>query len=201
MRPFLSTEATSEMRLPLGKGQPTSWHRVPRSGEKTGSPSEPNGAASGSRQLGVVSPRGHRGHPRHAVERTLEPSSLPTSQRGLRRGTPRRTGWPKREMALGTDSPVADRSSPTPNPAESAALPLRKTDVRNVVTAPGALRVVDRGAGGQTACTGAAGWSKKPTPSPRTASAATGRSPLDKGGWGNEGDTPTWTTMDGLKSC
>ena len=132
-----------------------------------------------------------------AVERAMEPSSLPTSQRGLRRTVPANR-LAQKGLALGTDSPVADRSSLASNPAESAALPLRKTDVRNVGTAPGALRVVDRGAGGQTACAGAAGWSKKPRPSPRTASAATGRRPLEKGGRGNEGDTPTWTTTVGM---
>ncbi len=47
--PVPTPAATREMQLPLGKGKLTLWRSVPRSGEKTGEPSEPNGAASGSR--------------------------------------------------------------------------------------------------------------------------------------------------------
>ena len=88
------------MRLPLGKGQPTSWHRVPRSGEKTGSPSEPNGAASGSRQLWVVSPRGHRGQQRprsnaRLSRRHCQPANVGCAEHH------RRTGWPKRDWLWG----------------------------------------------------------------------------------------------------
>ena len=45
---FPDPAATREMHLPLGKGKPTPSQSVPKSGEKTGEPSEPNGAASGS---------------------------------------------------------------------------------------------------------------------------------------------------------
>jgi hypothetical protein len=80
-------------------------------------PSEPDRQASGSRQLWVA----------HAnVWRSTVRPNKPTRVSGL----------PKTGKAYGAGSSLTDRCSPSLNPVESTTLRLRKTNLRNKVTAP-----------------------------------------------------------------
>ena len=80
-------------------------------------PSEPDRQASGSRQLWVA----------HAnVCRSTDRPNKPTRVSGL----------PKMGRAYGAGSSLTGRRSPSRNPVERTTLQLRKTNLRNKVTAP-----------------------------------------------------------------
>ena len=67
-----------------------------------------------------------------ASKRTSEPSLVRTSLRGL-------SACPKWER-IEASSFCADSYSPSPNPVDSTALPLRKTHIRNGVTTSSSLK-------------------------------------------------------------
>ena len=69
-----------------------------------------------------------------AVERAIEPPSPGNKPNGL--DPARVPGLPQKGDGNVAGSRAADRYSPNSNPVDSAALPLRKTNIRNVVTTP-----------------------------------------------------------------
>lgn len=91
-----------------------------------------------------------------ASQRTSEPSLVRPSLRGL-------LACPKWER-IETSSFSTDSYSPSQNPVDSTALPLRKTNIRNGVTPLSLSEVVDLQSRRQPHARGEVGLSQKPTP-------------------------------------
>jgi hypothetical protein len=158
------------------------WQCATRSGEKTGSPAEPAGAASGSRLAMGSQPE--RAPQTFAVERMFEPSSRKTGRRWERlHGNAMRHRPAQKGKALGISGSITDWSFAHSNPADSAALQLAQDGQQERGNHPGTLRGSPRSRRQPMYEAGVVGMVQ------------------EANALGNARDMPTWITMDGLKKC
>jgi hypothetical protein len=173
------------MHLPLGNGRPVPWQGTPRGGKETGITTRTHlehrileQAAMGSQP--ERAPRSSRTRSNARLSRRdAEPANVGYADHAFGHSVNRPAQNGRGSGGRRTDYRPANLTRS--NPADSATLRLRKTDTRNEVTVPRALRVVDHGAGRHAACPGAGGMVQEANALP------------------NRRDTQTWTTAVGMK--